>query len=235
MDMSGLNQEFEIKQKLLEYLLAFVNDDRREKFSKILRQRTRYMTVVLENIFQSHNASAVLRSCECFGIQDVHIIEGRYPYQINKEITLGSSKWLSLSRYRQEEYAGRECLLGLKKKGYKIVATSLTRESIPLEELPLDHKFALVFGTEKEGLSEEVYEQSDMFLKIPMAGFTESLNISVSAAICLYYLSGKLRNSGLPWQLCPEDELEVHLLWAMNTLNNVEVLRRAFYKKIAIN
>jgi len=181
---------FEIKQKYLDYLLAFITANKRNLFQTNIQFRTRYITVILEDIYQSHNASAVMRTCDCFGIQDVHIIENKNEYTLNPDVALGSTKWLSLQKYSNKDFNTLDCFHQLKSEGYRIIATSPHKNDTLLEDLPLHKgKIALAFGTELEGLSPEAIENADEFVKIPMYGFTESYNISVSAAMILFYLT----------------------------------------------
>ncbi|MBE0663922.1 MAG: RNA methyltransferase [Bacteroidales bacterium] len=217
--------------KLLNYLLEFISDNKRNKFDEIIRHRTRYLTIVLEDIFQPHNTSAVLRSCDCFGIQDIHIIENSNKYQVNPDVALGSSKWLNLVQYNSSEHNTRNCLEQLKSKGYRIVATTPHKNGFTLDELPLDQKTALVFGTEMRGLTTEALEMSDAFVKIPMYGFTESLNISVSAALCLYHLTEKLRRSPVQWQLDETEIIETKLEWVRQVIKNAYLIETRFLKE----
>lgn len=191
----------------------------------------RYLTIVLEDIFQPHNASAVLRSCDCFGIQDVHIIENSNKYLVNPDVALGSSKWLNLVQYNSSEHNTRNCLEQLKAKGYRIVATTPHEKGFALDELPMDQKTALVFGTEMRGLTNEALEMSDAFVKIPMYGFTESLNISVSAALCLYHLTEKLRRSQIQWQLDECEIIETKLAWARQVVKDASLIEARFLKE----
>jgi tRNA (guanosine-2'-O-)-methyltransferase len=216
---------------LLEHLLEFVSENKKSKFDEVIRHRTRYLTIVLEDIFQPHNASAVLRSCDCFGIQDVHIIENSNKYQVNPDVALGSSKWLNLLKYDLSEHNTRNCLQKLKSQGYRIVATTPHEKGFLLDELPLDQKTALVFGTEMRGLTNEALAMSDAFVKIPMYGFTESFNISVSAAISLYHLTEKLRGSQLPWQLNESEILEIKLAWARQVVKDSSLIEKRFFMK----
>lgn len=201
-------------EKQTEYLAEFMLDARRGRIEEVLAQRTRYITVVLEDIYHAPNASAVIRSCECFGIQDLHVIENTKLYRPNADVLRGSAKWIDMHRHRQEENNTSNCLTSLKKGGFKIVATTLQKEnSVAPEELPLDQPLALCFGTEKLGVSETVYEFADYNLKIPMYGFTESFNISVAAALSLNVLSSRLRSSQIPWQLTEEEKTELRFKW----------------------
>ncbi len=222
------------KQLLLEHLSAHVTEKRLEKMTRILAWRTRHLTLVMEDIYQSQNASAVLRSCECFGVQDVHIIENRNTYEINPDVALGSSKWLSLFKYNRENFNTTACLTSLRDQGYRIVATTPHKDDCLLEELPVDRKTALVFGTELDGLTHEAMSMSDAFVRIPMLGFTESFNISVSAAICLYHLAPRIRNTVSNWELTEEERTDVMIGWLLQSVRNPENLLNHYKKKLGI-
>ncbi|MEO6884630.1 MAG: RNA methyltransferase [Bacteroidia bacterium] len=216
--------------ELVNHLFNFISDNRKKKFLEVLQFRTRHISIVLEDIYQAHNASAVLRSCDCFGIQDVHIIENKNKYTVNPDIALGSSKWVNLIKYNQSENNSLEAIQKLKKDGYRIVATSPHANDCNLEELNIDKKIALVFGTELNGISDEIKNNADEFVKIPMFGFTESFNISVSAALCLHTLSTKLHQSKIDWKL-KENEKEIILLdWLCNSINKPELIEKEFLK-----
>ncbi|MBI9038989.1 MAG: RNA methyltransferase [Bacteroidales bacterium] len=219
------------KEELLSYLSGFITENKSNKFEKIIKDRTRYLTVVLEDIFQPHNASAILRTCDCFGIQDVHIIENKNKYDVNPDVALGSSKWLTLIKHNDNEENTLEALNKLKKQGYKIVATSPHKDQYMLDELPLDQKTALVFGTELNGLSDLALDNSDYFVKIPMYGFTESFNISVSAAIILYSLTKKIKKSKINWQLSEAEILDIKLDWVRNVIKRSELIEKDFLEK----
>jgi tRNA (guanosine-2'-O-)-methyltransferase len=217
---------------LLEYFGSFITDQRKELFESIIRQRTFYITVVLEDIFQPHNASAVLRTCDCFGIQNVHIIENRNKYQINPDVTLGSDKWLNLIRYTSEKNNSLDAVKALRERGYRIIATTPHDHSVSLNNFDLSKgKFALFFGTELNGLSGDILKNADENLQIPIYGFTESFNISVSAAIILHSLSEKLRVSDLPWQLAEPEKNMIMLDWLKKSVKNSELIEKEFYKK----
>jgi tRNA (guanosine-2'-O-)-methyltransferase len=226
-----LRADRETRRKLLEFLETMITTERRKRFVEILAFRTRHITIVLEDIFQPHNASAVLRTCDCFGIQDVHIIENNNKYEINPDVALGSSKWLSLFKYNRTGKNTAECLNRLKEQGYRIIATTPHKDDHTPQTLPLDPKFALVFGTELEGLTDTAISLADGFVKIPMVGFTESLNISVSAAIFLHALTVRLRERDNRWHLSPEEEEDILLEWALNTVRKSDVIASGFLAK----
>jgi len=190
-------------------LSGWVTEKRLGRIEEILTQRTRYLTVALEDIYQSQNASAVLRTCECFGVQDVHIIENYNPYNINPMVLKGSNKWLSIHRYNQSDNNMDEVVNWLKSEGYRIIATSLCEKSILLDDFDIERgKCAVIFGNEHQGVSEYMMGQADECLKIPMFGFTQSLNISVSAGVIISRLIEKIRNSTVGWQLTdPEKDI----------------------------
>ena len=224
--------DLQIRKKLLDFLLTFISDNKQKKFEEKIQFRSRHLTIVLEDIYQPHNASAVLRSCDCFGIQDVHIIENMYKYELNPDVELGSAKWLNLIKYNKETNNTSSCLSSLKNKGYTIVATSPHRNDFTPESLPLDKKTALVFGTELEGLTDKAKEIADACVRIPMYGFTESLNISVSAALLLFTLSERLRKSVIDWHLSEEEKTDIMLQWARNVVKKSDAMEREFFRKI---
>lgn len=212
------------------HLLSFVSENKQNKFKEILENRTRYLTVVLEDIYQPHNASAVLRSCDCFGVQDVHIIENRNKYNVNPHIAVGSAKWLNLNYHNQQEENTISCINELKAKGYKIVATTPHKDDVMLPELPIDQPIALLFGTEQEGLTDIALEHADAYMRIPMYGFTESYNISVSAALCLQSISDRLRKSDLNWQLTKEEKELIQFKWSKKVVRNIKGYEKEYYR-----
>lgn len=204
--------------ELLEYLEGFLTSQRKARFLEVLARRTRYITVALEDVFQLHNASAVIRSCDVFGLQEAHLIEARFGRRLDKKIAMGAQRWVDIHRHATTA----DCLRTLKSRGFRIVATSPREGSLTPDDFPLDRPLALFLGTEKEGLSQEVMEQADHTIHIPMQGFTESLNISVAAAILLYRLTQRLRQSEIPWGLSEADQLEKRLDWTKKTIKSSE-------------
>lgn len=223
-----------LKQELIAYLKEFVTSQRWETLNEVLQQRTRHVTVVLEDIYQSHNASAVLRSCDCFGIQDVHIIENDHDFSLSKGVTIGADQWLSLKKYREEEINNTlTCFNDLREQGYKIIATTPHKEDVTIDELSIESKTALVFGAELQGLSETALEQADGFVNIPIYGFSESYNVSVSAALCLYEISQKLRdgNSKIDWQLSENEQIDLQLNWLEKSIRASDQLKEKFLEE----
>ncbi|MCF8379514.1 MAG: RNA methyltransferase [Bacteroidales bacterium] len=219
-------------KELLNYLEGFILEKRNELFNRILLNRTRYITVVLEDIYQSHNASAILRSCDCFGIQDVHIIENRNEYELSSQVTMGSDKWLNLIKYNQSENNTLHAINAMKKSGYRIVATTPHKEDSSLNNFDLSKgKVALLFGTELNGLSKEALELADEYLRIPMYGFTESFNISVSAAIILHSLSESLRKSDIKWNLMDAEKEKIKLDWLRKSIKGSELIEANYLKQ----
>jgi len=211
----------------LDYLEGFLTDNRKTRFEEVLAQRTKHFTVVVEDIFQLHNTSAVMRSCEVFGIQELNIIEHRFGKKIDSEIAMGAQKWVDIKKFSTIQ----NCIDTMKNKGYQIIATTPHDDSCLLHEFDITKPSALFFGTEKEGLSQEVMQQADGFLKIPMVGFTESLNISVSAAIIIQDLTTRLRSSDIRWQLTAEERLEKRLDWAKNTIKDIKRIEERYFSE----
>lgn len=216
---------------LIKYLSNFITEQRLEKFNRILLNRTNYITVVLEDIFQAHNASAVLRTCDCFGVQNVYVIENRNEFKPNKEISLGASNWLTINSHLENKNT-KNIITHLKKDGYRIIATTPDNKAISLNELNIEKgKFALVFGTEKLGLSNEAISLADEFVKIPMYGFTESFNISVSAAIILSNVIERLKKSSIEWQLSDIEKENILFNWLKNSIKSSEKIIEKYYNK----
>lgn len=210
--------------KLLEYLESYLTEHRRERFTSVLKQRTKYFTVATEDVYQLHNTSAVIRSCDVFGIQEVNIIEEVNTKRIDREIAMGAQKWVDLNRYNTVN----QCIKDLKTKGYQIVATTPHAEDCDLIDFDISKKSCFFFGRETEGLSQQVLDEADCFLKIPMFGFTESLNISVSAAIILQHVTSKLHNSDIPWQLKEEERIAKRFDWIEKTIKNYDAIVERF-------
>lgn len=206
--------------ELYEQLARFISPNKRQLFDRIAPLRTRHITVVLEDIYQSQNASAVVRTSDLVGLQDIHVIENRNAYQLNPDVTLGSSKWVDVHRYRAHGDNSMACAAALKAKGYRIVATSPHGNDITPDNIPLDRPLAFCFGTELTGLSEKLMASADILMRIPMYGFTESYNISVSAAITLYTVMQRLRSSDAPWQLDEADLIALKLSWARKMVHS---------------
>jgi len=171
-----------------------------------------------------HNTNAVMRRCEVFGIQEVHVIEQKYGKKIDSEIALGAQKWVDIHRFATNQ----DCITDLRSKGYQIIATTPHENDCELEDFDITKPAALFFGTEKYGLSEDVLNQADGYLKIPMVGFTESLNISVSAAIILQNLSTRLRHSSIPWQLKEAELLEKRIDWTRKSIKDIDFVTQRY-------
>ncbi|NNT72971.1 RNA methyltransferase [Flavobacterium sp. IMCC34852] len=209
----------------LSYLEGFLTDNRKERFRNVLENRTNHFTIAVEDVYQFHNTSAVMRSCEVFGIQEINIVEQRFGKNIDKEIAMGAQKWVDINKFDNIS----NCIHTLKDKGYQIIATTPHNDSCLLHEFDITKKSALFFGTEKEGLSEEVMRQADGYLKIPMVGFTESLNISVSAAIIIQDITTRLRQSNVKWKLSENEIMEKRLAWAKNSIKDIERIEERYY------
>lgn len=209
----------------LTYLETILTDNRKERFLEVLEKRTKHFTVAVEDVYQLHNTSAVMRSCEVFGIQELNVIEQRYGKSIDKEIAMGAQKWVDINKFDNVT----NCVDTLKNKGYQIIATTPHENDCLLDDFDISKPSALFFGTERDGLSEEILQKADGFLKIPMVGFTESLNISVSAAIIIQNLTNRLRNSDVDWHLSEEEILIKRLAWAKNSIKDIKRIEARYY------
>ncbi len=218
---------------LIDHFSKYISDHKKEFLDQVLNQRTRHITMVLEEIYQSQNASAVIRTCECMGIQDIHIVENEVKYSVNRRVLKGSYKWVDLIKYKGKDKSGAAtCFEQLKKQGYKILVTDPSPDGVSIYDLPIDQKMAVVMGNELHGTSEFALSQADMKVRIPMYGFTESLNISVSAAICLNTLVPKMRASEVQWQLSQSEKDEIRLRWLRRMMKRPEIMEKEFLKSI---
>ena len=202
----------EQRRNIISKLTEVINDDRAALLKEVLEKRTHYLTVILDDIYLPQNASAIIRTSECLGVQNIHSIQERNTHKINRNVVNGASKWINVERY--DGSTGRKCCVKtLKHQGYKIVAMTLKADAVPLEELPIDTKLALSFGCEETGLSKDIEDNADYKVQIPITGFTQSYNVSVSAGISLYYLLNKIKSSSLSWQLNQEEKDRLFIDW----------------------
>lgn len=218
--MKKENIDKELLQREIDFLKELVLPERFEVLQKVVGNRTEYITVCLENIFYGQNASAIIRSCEAFGVQQVHVIETLCDFIPNVNIVRGTDKWVDIHKYTQKD-ATEEVVRKLKKEGYRIVSTSPHASGTACEDFDISKgKVALFFGTEKTGISDTLKSLTDEFITIPMYGFVESLNVSVCSAIALQSLSKKLRDSNVQWQLSPDQQLEMLNRWMKQSVKD---------------
>jgi tRNA (guanosine-2'-O-)-methyltransferase len=214
-------------QELLAYLQSFLTERRVQLFDNVLKERTNHFTVAVEDVYQLHNTSAVIRSCESFGVQELHVIEEVNVKSIDREIAMGAQKWVDVQRHN----SARSCIGHLKSQGYKIIATSPHKDAHTLENFDINQKAAIFFGRETEGLSDTVLDMADDFIYIPMVGFTESLNISVSAAITIQHIMTKLKQSNVSWQYSEQELFDKKLEWTRKMIKDVERIEQRFIEE----
>ncbi|MBC7472740.1 MAG: RNA methyltransferase [Candidatus Sericytochromatia bacterium] len=224
-----------IKQDLLNYLYEYISENKKNKIKQISANRTPYITVVLEDIEEPKDASAVMRTCECFGVQGISIIENSNKYRINPDVTMGASKWLDIEHYKKSDVNNTElCINNLKEKGYKIVAMIPDKNAKSLEELKLDTKTAFMFGSEINGLTKESLTHADEKISIPMYGFTQSYNLSVSVAITVNAIIDQLIKSNLSWKICDEELLDLQINWVKRVIKKAEMLEKNYFEKVKV-
>jgi len=237
------------KKDLINYLYSYITENKKSKIEEISRHRTNFITIVLEDIKESKDASAVIRSCDCFGVQNLHIIENENKYKINPAVAMGSFKWVDLFSYKgnltsdisketlksdiksinlEKSENTKVCFDFLKSKGYKVVAIS-KKANLTINELDYNHKMAFVFGSEEKGLSEYALENADYYAKIPFYGETQSYNLSVSAAITIYNSIQNLQKSKNNYYLSEEEVLDLKIRWVKKILKRSDLLEKVFY------
>jgi tRNA (guanosine-2'-O-)-methyltransferase len=229
--MAEIMEEQRTKLALIDHFSQYITDQRKLITENVLSQRTRHLTLVLEDIYQAQNASAAVRTCECLGIQDIHVIENENSYEVNKKVVMGSSKWLDVKRYKMKgvnNTAG--CYKSLRDEGYKILVTDPSPEGTSINDIDVGEKMALVMGNEVLGISDYALQHADAKVRIPMFGFTESFNISVSAAICLNTLLMKLRKSDVNWQLSEQEITDMRLKWFRKMVRRSDIIEKEFLR-----
>lgn len=220
-----------VDEKVLAAFYEIISESKQEMYDRIAAERTRHLVVVMENIRKDHNASAVMRTCDCFGIQDLHTIEKDVEYVVQREIAKGASTWIDLHSHSTGQNPGLECIDSLKKQGYQIVCTSPHTEQT-LEDINIAQPTALVFGTEIHGISEDILEIADQSIRLPMYGFTESFNVSVSAALSLHTLRNRLENSEIDWKLSHEEQIRLKIQWCTKIIRDGEAVEREIRKRV---
>ncbi|WP_408068630.1 TrmH family RNA methyltransferase [Wenyingzhuangia sp. 2_MG-2023] len=221
-----------IDKALVSYLEEFVTDERKALFKKVIENRTRHFAVVLEDLYQKHNWSAVVRSCDVFGVQDIYTIENKYSAYISNGVGKGAQKWVDFYRFKTRENNTQECVDELKAKGYQIIVTTPHEESSFVSDFDITKKSAFVFGVEGRGASDLIMDQADGYLKIPMVGFTESLNVSVAAAITLQNTTDRLRQSNLDWKFTEQEKEELYFSWLEKSIGSVKQIKERYYENI---
>lgn len=210
----GAVEDMDWQRGLETHLRPLLNAAHREQVERVLAERTRAVTVVTEDLYQAHNGAAVLRACDNFGVQDVHAFSGRNAFRVAGDVVAGADRWVDVHHTRASEGGSvRSLATKLKRAGYRLVATTLRPGSVPLDQLPVTGKVALLFGTEEKGLSDEAHHHADDFVWLPMYGFTQSFNISVSLALSLFNLTRRLKQSDVDWQLSSTESRWLRLRW----------------------
>lgn len=213
-----LSQE-QLNEQIYKKLFEVITPNKQEMFERIAPERTRHITVALENIYQTHNASAVVRTCDCLGVQDLHVIEQRNEYVVQRDIALGAGRWVDIHNYSNKSTATKDCLLALKQRGYRIVATTPHGNSKSIFDIDISQPMVFVFGTERKGISQEALDLADEAVFIPMFGFTESFNVSVSVAMTLNTIRQRLNESNIDWRLSKEEQIVLKMEWCKSILN----------------
>ena len=205
------------RKALNTYLKPYLSESRKERFEEVLSQRTRHLVVAMEDTYQEHNAGAIIRSADCFGLQDVYVIQNHNAHKVANTIAKGSTKWVTRHLYDQDNNGTKQCMKDLKEKGYQIVGTT-PHTDITLNDLDISKPTAFFMGAEKRGISKSVEDECDTLMKIPMVGFTESFNVSVAVALILYDATTRLKKSEVDWKLSPQDYEDLWLEWTLKTI-----------------
>lgn len=213
----------DFKLQTFNYLKQFLTTARLEKIEKYAPESTGFILPVMEDIFQFRNAAAIVRSAEACGIHKIVALEKDHIFNPNLKVTKGAENWVEVEKLPYDI----ETLKQIKARGFKIVAVSPENNATHLPDFKIEQPISLVFGTEHEGVTEEILDFADETVSIPMFGFTQSYNVSVAAAICFYDLRQKLENSDIDFKIPAEQILDLKIRWAVNSLQSgAEILRK---------
>ena len=198
-----------------------LTDERWALLQQKIKQRTNYMTIVAQDTYHAHNASAIIRTCECMGVQTIGVISNYHHFLLSNDIARGASKWLTINTYAGQKDNTPAAFDDLHAKGYRIVATSPHVDAVSPAEFDVESgPFAVVFGSEKRGLNDYALTHADAFIKLPMVGFTESLNLSVSVGMVVSRLREKMEQKGVGIGLDADEEQRVLLDWMIASIRN---------------
>ena len=217
-----------MNQRLYEILAEHLTERKRSLFDVVADQRTRYITLILEDLYQAQNTSAIQRSAESWGLQDLYVIENAHSFTHHRRVAKGAYDWLDIHRFNASADNSKTCIEHLKKKGYQVVVTSLHENAIDLHEVDLNKKTAILMGTELSGASATAMKMADVFMKIPTYGFTESLNVGAAAAVIVHDLTERMRRENKSWQLSDEEKLLLKIKWAKKSIHWSNYLTEMF-------
>ena len=218
-------------ESCIETLYKFITDERKERFEEVLEKRTKHVTLILEDLYQSRNISAVMRSADGFGLQELHIIEDNHKWTGTKSVSKGASSWLTLHKYKGEDPV-TDCIENLKARGFRIVATSPHKCGYTPDSLPIDKSIAIVMGTELTGISDKLMSQVDDYVEIPMYGFSESFNVSVAASIVLNRVRTRIEEAGVNNGLSEEEKQKLRMIWAYKTVKDAKAILKHYGKEL---
>ncbi len=208
-----------MNQRLYEILSEHLTERKRNLFDDVANHRTRYITLILEDLYQAQNTSAIQRSAESWGLQDLYIIENAHSFTHHRRVAKGAYDWLDIHRFNESIDNSKSCIEHLKENGYQIVVTALHENAIDPDQLDLNKKTAVLMGTELTGASETAMKMADHFLKIPTCGFTESLNVGAAAAVIVHDLTRRMKREKKQWQLSDEEKLLLKIKWAKKSIH----------------
>lgn len=214
----------QLQEDLYEYMKGFLTEERLSKIDRFAEESSDFVLPIMENIYQFRNAAAIIRSVEACGFHKIIALEDENVFNPNAKVARGADNWMQIEKMERSINS----LQQIKDRGYKIVAVSPEKEAVSLPNFDISQPVALIFGTEKEGVSPEMLEFADETLIIPMYGFTESFNVSVAAGICMYTLKQKLIDSGIEYKLSPEKKLAMKTQWAINSARSGEEIAQHF-------
>lgn len=210
-----------------DYLKKFLTNERLEKIEEKSHESSDFVLPIMEDVYQFRNAAAIVRSAEACAFHKIMALESKNIFEPNLQVTKGADTWVQVDKKPHH----LQTLENVKSKGYRLVAVSPEKNATPLPDFKITQPVALVFGTEWQGVTDDFLDYCDETLVIPMYGFTQSFNVSVAAALCMYDLKQKLIHSGIDYKLNEEKRLQLMIRWAVNSIRSGEEIHKDYLSK----
>ncbi|MCS6934347.1 MAG: RNA methyltransferase [Chitinophagales bacterium] len=210
----------EYPDAFMDYLSKFLTEDRRRQFQEVLCKRTAHISVLTEYLYDEQNLHAIVRTAECLGIQHIHVVEQEKKLKPAKKISRGSHKWVTMHHYLYADSDAGELYESLRRSGYRLAAAEPGIGGYSPEDIPIEEPLIIMLGKERTGLSDTAKAAADYFLQIPMYGFTESYNVSVAAALCLFPIVQRLHRSGINWHLSEQEKNHLWRKWVLRSVRD---------------
>lgn len=220
--MEQATSDFRMALKFYDRLFDLLTEHKKNLFTTLIEYRTNHIAWLADNFYHEQNSSAIIRSADCFGYNTVFVIEDKYRFKVNEEIAMGAQKWVNTVIFQVGNVDYGQAIHAIKQSGYKLIAATPHINGLSVENLDIRKPICIAMGSERHGHHPEILEEADGFVAIPMEGFSESLNVSVTAGVLMYTLKKRLKSEGIDWQLSDADKKRQILIWMLKTIPSAQ-------------